>query len=84
MNSRVTSKAENYVEGENYIYRRVRDSETDMLLRFDLEKGEAKFAEIKSQSDPQALSTTSTSDDPLKTDPLNDSGICYCIYTIIK
>jgi len=37
-----------------------------MLLRFDLEKGEAKFAEIKSQSDPQALSTTSTSDDPLK------------------
>jgi len=52
MNSRVTSKLRITLREKNYIYRRVRDSETDMLLRFDLEKGEAKFAEIKSQSDP--------------------------------
>lgn len=40
--------AENYVETEEYIYRRVETPETKMLLRFDLEKGEATFAEIES------------------------------------
>ncbi|RQG89061.1 hypothetical protein EA462_11830 [Natrarchaeobius halalkaliphilus] len=40
-------KAENYVEREEFIYRRVQTAETEMLLRLDLGKGEAVFAEMK-------------------------------------
>lgn len=59
--------AENYVETEEYIYRRVQTSETEMLLRLDLEKGEAAFAEIKlAETKPDeggSASITSLSED---------------------
>lgn len=58
-------EAENYIETEDYVYRRVVTANTDMLLKFHLNPGKVEFAEIRSQSDSQALSS-STDTDPLK------------------
>lgn len=52
-------EAENYIETEDYVYRRVQTDETDKLLRFDIESGQVKFAEIKLESDSGERAETS-------------------------
>ncbi|SFS45333.1 hypothetical protein [Halostagnicola kamekurae] len=59
--------AENYVESDGYIYRRVDTAEAKMLLRFDLEKGEAVFAKMGSTNttadESRSVSTVRSSED---------------------
>ncbi|QCW03325.1 hypothetical protein [Natrinema pallidum] len=66
--------AEDYVKTEKYIYRRIQTAETDMLLRLNLKKGEAVFAEIESTMAKQDI-TASSKDENLREKTRSMTGV---------
>lgn len=59
-------ETETYIEGEDLTYMRAKNSKKDLILRLDGKKGEAKFAEIKSNVEIETLSPESTVDASLE------------------